>query len=182
MEYFKPAGEKARWKYLYELLLKIDDNGILTYQEMADALGLDVDADLQVIRVALYRAAKEYEEVNKRALEVVPNKGYRVVAPKEHLDLARRQHSRSSRALARGQSKVVNVDMAGMDPQTRHAFEVVAQGFAQQMDFNRRFENRLSRQEQLTAELVQQTASRTDAERDEIKERLARLERKILES
>lgn len=178
---FRPAGDKARWKYLYELLLKTKDDGILTYQEMAAALDLDAEADLASIRVALYRAAKEHEEVDKRALEVVPNKGYRVVAPKEHLELARKQHTRSSRALAKGQSKVVNVNMANMDPETRRAFEVVAQGFAAQMDFNRRAEERLFNQERITQELVQAT-ERTDAEREEIKERLARLEAKMLEN
>lgn len=179
MEHFKPAGERARWKYLYELLLATEDDGILTYQEMADALGLDVEADRQLLRVAFYRAAKEHEEVDKRAVKVIPNKGYRIVAPKEHLDLARKQHTRSSRALAKGQSKVVNVNMADMDPETRKAFEIMALGFAQQLDFNRRAERRLFQQEKITQELVQ-TSERSEEERREIRERVARLERRML--
>ena len=92
MEHFKPAGEQARWKYLYDLLKVTDEDQVLTYDEMAAALNLDPLEDRMSIRAALYRAAKELEEVDRRAVAVVPNRGYRVVRPKEHVELARRQH------------------------------------------------------------------------------------------
>lgn len=175
---FEPAGERARWKYLYELLCCTNDGDVVTYQEMADALEMDPEADRQAIRGAWYRAAKEHEEVDKRAVEVVPNRGYRIVAPKEHLELARKQQKRSSRALVKGQSKVVNVDLSKVDGQTRRAFEVVAQMMAAQMDFSRRAEKKLADHEELIGTLVE-AKERTDAERDEIKERLERLEAKL---
>lgn len=178
MSNFEPAGEKARWKYLYELLRNTNDGGIITYKEMADALGMDPEADRQSIRAAWYRAAKEHEEVDKRAVEVVPNKGYRIVAPKEHLELARKQQKRSGRALVKGQSKVVNVNLSNVDSETRRAFEVVAQMMAQQMDFSRRAEKKLTDHEQLLGTLVE-AKERTDAERDEIRERLERLEARL---
>jgi hypothetical protein len=175
---FDPAGAKARWKTIYELLKLTNDNGILTYREMGEALGLDPETDRGAIVQAVRRAAKEHEEVDKRAITAVPNKGYRIAAPKEHLDLARRQQKRSSKALVRGQSKVVNVNMSKLDPEARRAFEVVAQGFAQLMDFNRRFERRQQEHTEVIASLVE-TTQRSDAERDELKERLARVEEKL---
>jgi len=132
-----------------------NDDGVLTYKEMGEALGLDPVEDRGAIVSAVRRAAKEHEEVDKRAITVVPNRGYRIAAPREHLDLARRQQKRSSKALVRGQSKVVNVDMSKLDPEARRAFEVVAQGFAQLMDFNRRFERRQQEHTEVIQSLVE---------------------------
>lgn len=175
MDHFQPIGERARWLELYDLLTKTDTNGVVTYEEMGAALGLDPSGDRQAIRGALYRAAKEHEQVDKRAIVAVPNKGYRVVEPKEHLGLARRHQKRSSRALVRGHSKAVNVDMSKIEPETRKALEVVASVISMQMDFNRRAESKLDAHDRAIRSLVEAT-ERTEAERDEFRARLERLE------
>ncbi len=125
--------------------------------------------------MAMRRAAKEYEEVEKRAVESVPNVGYRIVRADEHLRLARTQQKRAGKSLARGHSKVVNVDFNEIDPETRKAFEVVARAFSMQMDFNKRFDTRQRRLEEVV-ESVSQRSERTEAELDALRQRLARLE------
>lgn len=179
MDYFKPAGAQARWRYLYDLLRLTDDNEILTYRHMAEVLGLHWEQDRGAIRVALCRAAEEHEKVDKRAIAVVPNRGYRIVAAKEHLDLAKRHQTRSTKALQRGQSKIVNVDMSKVqDPEVRKGFEVMAQIFAYQMDFSRRADEKLKKHGELIDSLVE-TTNRSEAERSQIAERVARLEKQL---
>jgi hypothetical protein len=172
---FEPAGERARWLVVYDLLAATETNGVVTYEAMAEALGLNPTADRTTLQNVMRRAAKEHETVDKRAVTAVPNVGYRVVEPQEHLGLARRQQTRSTRALKRGHSKAVNVDMSRIEPETRKALDMVASVIAMQMDFNRRAERKLTQHDQAIRSLTEAT-ERTEKERQEILDRLNRLE------
>lgn len=176
---FTPIGERARWKVVYEILAAAPMNGLVTYGELGNALGLDPDNHRNVIQQAVHRAARSHEELDKRAVDVVPGKGYRVVEPAEHIGLARRHQRKSTKALARGHSKAVNVDLNGLEPEVRAALEVIGHAFRLQMDFNRRFDVRQSKLEQTVRDIAdgQRTdRKRTDEEVAELRERLARLE------
>lgn len=172
---FEPVGESARWRVLYDLLRKRNDNDILTYAEMGEALDLDPVKNRHAIQMAFRRAAKEYEQVDQRAVDVLPNVGYRVVEPPEHLRLARRHQKRSRKELTKGQSKVTHVDLSGMDPETRRAFMVVGQAFAMQADMMRRMDVRQSRLEEAVASTVGKQ-ERSEEELAELRARLERLE------
>lgn len=175
MSPFRPAGDRARWRVVYDLLLSTKTGGVLTYEQIGAALDLDVDGDRHAIQMAMRRAAKEHEEADRRAIEAVPNAGYRVVEAPEHLRLARGQQKRAGKALARGQSKVVHVDLSGMEPQTRQAFEFVARAFAMQMDVIKRLNVGHSKLEQAVTNMSERT-ERTEQEIADLKARLARLE------
>ncbi len=177
MSPFEPAGETARWRVLYDLLTERTVGDILTYDVMAEALDLDAAEDRHTIQVAMRRAGKELEQEDKHAVESVTNVGYRIVEPEEHLRLARGQQKRSSRALARGHSKVVNVDLSNVDPEVRQAFQVVASAFAMQMEFNRRTDIRQKKLED-ALETVREKSTRTDEEVAALRERLERLEQR----
>lgn len=176
MNLFEPLGEQARWRVIYDLLTVLDVGQTLTYEEMATALELDPDKDRHALQMAVRRAARESEESDKRALEAVPNVGYRVVEPVEHLRLARGQQRRAAVALRSGHSKSVNVNFNGLDPEVRHAFQVVAQAFAMQMDFNRRLDVQQKRLSD-AVQAVSQDQQRSAQEITELRERLERLER-----
>ena len=171
----QPAGERARWRTVYDLLRKAATGEVITYERLAEALGLDAEADRHTIQMAVRRAAREHEVSDDRALDVIPNTGYVIVPAADHLRLARRHQKRADKSLARGHSKVVHVDMSGMEPDIRNAFEVMARAFALQMDFNKRFNVRQSRLEDAVNTMSERT-ERTEAEIAELKARLARLE------
>lgn len=175
MPNFVPLGIEARWRTVYEILQTAATDTIVSYEMLGGALGLDPDEDRHAIQMAMRRAAKEHEEVDKRAIDSVPNVGYRIVQPPEHIMLARRQQRRSTRALARGYSKAVNVDLDKLDPETHRVIEVIARGFAVQMDFNRRTDVRQSRLEEALAS-VSKRIDRTEEQNAELRARLERLE------
>lgn len=175
---FRPKGDRARWRVLYEHLRLLEQEEIFTYAYMGGALDLDPVTERMAIRAAFYRAAKELEEVDKRAVAPVPGHGYRVVAVEEQLTLARKQQKRSSKALMRGHSKVINADFNGVDPDTRRKFETVASIFAAQMDFNRRTEQQLSSLREVV-ESTGRTTERTAEQQRDILARMERLERKM---
>lgn len=172
---FEPVGETARWRVVYGLLRPLATGATLTYQAIGEALGLHPDDDRHTIQMAVRRASKESEREDLRALEAVPNVGYRIVEPEEHGRLAQGQQRRSSRALVSGHSKVVNVDVTGMDPEVRKAFGVMAQAFSMQMDFNRRMDVRQKRLES-AVNSIEERHDRSAGEVAELKERLERLE------
>lgn len=172
---FQPAGDRARWRILYDLLVCLDIGDILTYEAMGEALALHPEDDRHAIQMALRRAAKEHETEDNRALDSVPNEGYRVVLPGEHLSLARRQQKKSHKALERGHSKVIHVDLSGMEPDARKAFEVVAQAFAMQMDFNRRMDIRQQSLETAVTAVMKRN-EQTEEQVAELKRRLEVLE------
>lgn len=169
---FDPIGDKARWRIIYDLLVPLQVDDVLTYERIAKELDLDPEEDRHKVQMAVRRAAKEYETTNSRVLEVVPNLGYRVVHSEEHLQVARKYQKRSTRALERGQSKVVNVDFNGMDPEVRKAFEATAQGFNLMLDIQRRIYRRQGRLE----EALSATTERQDRTEADIAELRARLD------
>lgn len=175
MNTFQPLGQEARWRTVYEVLLRAETDSIVTYEELGAALNLDPIEDRHAIQMAMRRASKEHEEVDKRSTDAVPNVGYRIVKPAENLILARRQQKRSTRALARGYSKATNVDISKLEPETRHALEMVGRAFAVQMDFNRRTDVRQSRLEE-ALQSVAKRIDRTEEENAELRARLERLE------
>lgn len=169
---FTPKGDQARWRTIYALLSQMNVDDILTYQQMTEALDVD---DRHALQMAMRRAAKELEEVNKHAVEVVPNIGYKIVDAPAHLILAKRQQRRAGKALARGHSKVVNVDLSEVEPEVRSAFQVVAQAFSMQMEMNRRFDTRQRKLETAVREINEQTA-RSEEELAALRARIERLE------
>lgn len=181
MSPFRPSGERARWRILYEMLCSLNVDDTITYEEMGEEIGLDPAEQRHQIQMALRRAAREYEEVDKRALDVIPNVGYRVVRAPEHLRLADRHQRKAGRSLQRGHSKVVNVDFNLVDAETRRAFEVVGRAFALQMDFNRRMAYRQGQTEKALQAMSEHT-ERTDAEIADLRARLERLEQGMPEA
>lgn len=168
---FEPKDGIAQWQALYALLRAAAVDDVVTYVDLADA----IDADKASVQSAIRRAAHELETIDKRAITAVKNVGYRIVKPEEHLDIAKTHQRKSTRALERGHSTTTNVDMNGMEPDVRKAFETVAMAFSLQMEFNRRTDVRQSKlEDQLAA--IHPKVERTEAEVAELRERLAKLE------
>lgn len=137
---FQPVGPVARWKVVYDLIRPLEFGEVLTYEAMGEALGLDpeVKEDRHVIQMSARRALKELLNIDHRGSKAVPNVGYRVAQPVEHVGLATERNKRAGRQLVTGRNISTKVDLNGVDAQTRGALEQLAAGFARQMEINRR--------------------------------------------
>lgn len=176
---FEPIADRPRWRILYEdVLQSAEIDQVVTYVELASVLDTD---SRPAIQDAMRRAARELEEQDLRAIENVPRVGYRIVKPQEHLTLARKHQRKSSRALLRGNSKVVHVDMSAVPPEFRQAFEMVGRAFSIQMEVNRRLSVGHRQLQKAIADIDERLDSatkRTDAEVAELRARLAALEQR----
>jgi len=123
--------------------------------------------------MAVRRAAREHEVMDNRALDAVPNEGYRVVEAAAHMELAQRHQRKGQRSTLRALSKVEHVDLTGLDVAARRAFEVVAIAFKLQADINRKLD---IRQKTLERQ-VSAAMSAQDRTSDEVADLRARLEK-----
>ena len=174
---FEPIGDVARWRTLYEVLssAKVDD--VVTYADMAEALELDAERDRQAIRSAVTRAATELLEVDKHAIEAVPDKGYRIVKPAEHLVLAQRRSKKAERSIVKSRSHVVNVDFNDLEEGLRSTFETVGRVLGWQLSMMRQLDIRQRDLEDSLAS-VQATVEQTARDQKSHEERLAWLEQR----
>ena len=176
MSKFKPLGAHARWRIIYdELLVHADHGDVFTFAQIATVLNLDPIRDLGSIRSAVRRASEEFIDEKGRALVTERGVGYRVAEPSTHVVLAHRQQKRSANALERGHALAARVDLSNVEPAVRHALEMIASGFALQMDFNRRFDVRQRHLEE-ALETTRRQQTRTDEEVAKLRERLEQLE------
>jgi hypothetical protein len=175
---FQPLGTEARWRTLYGLLQQKGIGDVLTYEEMADALEMDPVSDRQALQVTFRRAAIQYEEDDRRAVDAVRGVGYRIVEPSEHLKLAKRHGKKAGNQLKLAYSKAVNVDLSGESSDVVKAFELVALGFAHQMEVNRRQAATNQRTQRALAN-ASIKIERTDDEVNALRERMEALEKRL---
>lgn len=175
MSPFIPAGDRARWRLVYDLLTEADVGDTVTYEAMGDALGLDPDKQRHLIQMAVRRAAREYLTVNLRALAPVPNVGYRVVEPSRQIEIAGQYQVKARRSIRRGKEQVTYVDLSGLDEATRQMFETMAWKFGQQDEAIRRLDVRQKRM-QRQVEAAMSAQEHTQEELAELRSRLEKLE------
>lgn len=138
-EQFKPVGERARWRMVYDLMRDAKIGETVTYDRMAKMLNLSSVNDRHALQMAARRAGLELERVDHRAADAVRNVGYRIVQPAEVLGLGRRRNRKAGKQIERGSITTAAVDLDAVDGPTRAALETLARGFAMQTEINRRF-------------------------------------------
>lgn len=175
---FEPIGAEPRWRIAYRLLTETEVGGIVTYDALAEAMGLDPASERALAQLAVRRALREYEKQDLHTAEAVRNVGYRVVDTNGHLMLARRHSRKAGTQHKLGKSKVENVDLSGAEPEVRKAFEVIAHAFAQQQQINRRILEKQARQDRALS-LVAQRTERTDEELAQMRKRIEDVENRL---
>jgi hypothetical protein len=175
MSPFQATGELARWRIIYDLLRETPVNEVLSYEALGDALGVDPIRDRPTIQGPMRRAKRELLQQDHHAIEVVRDKGYRVVDAVGHLRLARKQQGRAALAVREGHEVATRVDLTGADPGVRNLLEVVAAAFQRQADAIRSLDVR-QRNLETAVTAIRGENERTAEERTEILARLERLE------
>lgn len=163
-EAFRPIGERARWRMIYDLFKGAKIDTTITYEQMAKLLDLDAGQDRHALQMAARRAGLELERIDRRAVDAVRGVGYRVVQPTEILGLGTRRNRKAGKQIERGAITTAAVDLNEVDQPTRQALETLARGFAVQAEVNRRVLAKQRRQDDLINMLM---------------ERVERVERKL---
>jgi hypothetical protein len=186
-----PAGEKARWRILYDAMAGLTPGDTFTYEQMAGLL--DVDFRHATARGVMYAAARKAVEQlrqgEKKVFHIVRGQGYQFAPPEKVLEVARRHQARAVTEVEAGQQKIETIDLSRLDVTTARLFEATATAFARQASMMRRFDVRQTRLETAMAAVtatvettighVAETTTRvaaTEAEISQLRKRLAELE------
>jgi hypothetical protein len=150
---FQPVGEKPQWQMIYDGLTGLDIGDVITYERLADLLGVD---DFRLHRGAWTKAANRWGSEHKRAFAPVRNVGYRVVNATEHELLARGHHRKSKRSLTRGRRMLETADRSLLSEEDRHRFDQLEQTISRHSDLIRRLDARQGRTEMALSQAAQQ--------------------------
>lgn len=172
MSPFRPAGTRARWRVLYDLVRRVDVGDTLTYVAMADALDMHERRDRDKLQVAFRRAAEELLQEDSRAVEAIANVGYRVVQAREHLRLAEHHKTKAGNELVRGRDTLARVDRTGLNPSAQ---QMVLYAFSALSALVERVERTDLRQQRLE-EAMEETVQRQDRSTEELADLRARME------
>lgn len=148
---------------------------MVTYEEAGEALNLDPLGDRKAIHDAMRAAGKKLLAKDGRALRAVPDTGYRLAAPNEHITLARERKKRANTQMSTGLDVLSGTDLTGLSPEARDAVLAERSSFSRIVDFIVASDRRQQKTEAAVEEIKGQV-SRTAEETAEVKQRLARLE------
>ena len=109
---FAPKGDRPEWKIIYdELLANADFGTVISYRQLEELLSRPFEPN----RAPLYRARKELAEQRKRWLEAVPNVGYRVTSPEDHVRVSAGYKKRSRHQMGLAVKVLEATDLSRLD-------------------------------------------------------------------
>jgi hypothetical protein len=109
---FRPKGEQAEWRLLYDEFRKHSAGDVLSYGRLTEILGRDFLAN----RTPLHRAVKELEKTDHRTVVCERGAGYRIAAAAEHEHLVHVHSQRGRRQLRMAVAKARSADRTQLTP------------------------------------------------------------------
>lgn len=110
---------RSRPTIVIELLATLEPGDVASYKALAEVLELREPEDRVRIQAAVRAAIPRLEKGWSRTVDAIPNTGYRVVFPDEHVPLADRHASKAGRSTGRAVAKVRYVDLNKVSPGLR---------------------------------------------------------------
>jgi hypothetical protein len=118
---FKPKGEKAQWKKLYEFIIN-NNNGVGTVFNFTD-INEKLDIDIKTNRGPIYRTNKELLTNFNIMLKPIRNTGYKIATPPEQLKHGSFRELRAHRQLKKGILELTNLESKDLTDEQREFLE-----------------------------------------------------------
>ncbi|MEV0611169.1 hypothetical protein AB0I61_32970 [Polymorphospora rubra] len=187
----RPRRSVARWEVIYQALAKLQPGDLLSYQDMADLLGLDVRdlGEKQALLGAARKAADELRARERKVCTIVYGRGYQHARADQILALAHGHQARAVAEVEVAHSKIETIDLSQVEPTLARLIQATAAGFTRQATMMRQLDVRQARLETVMAAVqgtaqaaitqAQQTSTRVDATQTQLhalEQRIADLE------
>jgi hypothetical protein len=177
---FKPAGEVARWRVVYERFSREQANvgDTVTHVELGELLDLGPEHKhrLSTISGAVREAIRHLEEDQRRTLEPVPGVGYRVADIEGHVKRVIGQRLKHRRALVRSGRSVAAIDRNEIDsPELLQRVEAQQAVIDALMEADRRLTEKVARHDKMLGILSRESEARK-VDVETLRGRLSRLE------
>lgn len=126
MSPFSPKGSRALRVIVAEMTASADFGTVLTFAELAEALGMnDDEAGRAQVRQAVSAARPLVLQDHGRALVAVRGEGYRVALPGEMAGIAQDHRRRADRQISKALAVVDHADMTAATEEERRRFQAV---------------------------------------------------------
>jgi hypothetical protein len=143
MSPFKPQGEIAQWRIAYDAFKAAAVGDEITYARLGELLDIDAGHSRHRIQAAARRAAKKLLLSDDRAVETVPETGYRIVPAVRQIPMAGQQVERATRALEKGHDLSVHIRLDELSETEREVVRAMAAGFSQVAEWARQIGRRV---------------------------------------
>jgi hypothetical protein len=150
---FTPLREdgRPRWKVIFDMAVAADYGDTITYDEIAEELDTD---DRKIAYREAHKAVRHLWETEQRSLGVIPDVGYKVLRPDEHMDQAMGFKKQSRRKLGNAVAVMHSTNLAKLpDEATRGTFMQAAAMLVMSLRALHRHEEELARHEDMIAKL-----------------------------
>ncbi len=145
---FRPKGERAEWRLIYDHLVECAIGEVVTADALGEVLGRDFDHEGSQRR-PIYRAIEELQKMHQRTLLAVPGKGYQIVAGGEHIEVVVSHGRRTRLAAGRTARKAATVDRALLDHEQSKRIDAIQLNMEQIEERARLRDARIERLERL---------------------------------
>lgn len=150
---FKPVGEIAQWRMVYDEFRKTEVGETISYEDLATLLGVDAEVDRPRVQAAARLAARHLLELDDRAVETVPRVGYRIAPAVRQIPMAGHQVDRAGRALDKGKQLTTHVRLDELSEPERQIVHGMALMFAQVGEWARQINRRVDSHEDRLADV-----------------------------
>lgn len=177
---FRPVGEKSRRQLVVDLISGLEPDTIVTYEEIAEAIGVTWPRDREILHSTVGAARSDLANDFHQALASVRTVGYRVIRPEEHVDEAGRLQRKAGKTIALAKTTVDTVNLAALTPEQRKLAMAAAAVLGYQADQIRRMDLRQKGLEKVlgsVTEKVDEVVAATTEHQDRLAELEARLRR-----
>lgn len=164
---FKPKGDTAQWRIVYDLFTRTPVDQILTYESLGEALDIDPVTGRARIQAAARAASKHLLAQDNRAVEVITDTGYRLVHASRQIPLAGKHVTKASNALDRGRSLTSHVRLDELSETERQVVHSMSIGFSQVAEWARQITGRVESHEGRLADIEAELARIKDQKADQ---------------
>ena len=176
---FKPKGEKPEWYILYKLFRDEPFDTIIPYQVLASAIGLDwsdFKHQRKLSRIVSGKVMYELLKRKKKNVEAIDNVGYRIVFPKEQIDLAKKHQLKARRQLFKTRNNVKHIDHNYLTEEERTIATTAVILVESQIHFNDRVSVRRREQDKALNSL-HKSVDLSEEQKEHIKKQKERLKK-----
>lgn len=150
---FAPRGEVAQWAVVYRMFQATEIDAVITYDQLAEALDMDSATDRHRIQAAARKAAEKFLHIDDRAVETIPDVGYRLATAERQIPLAGAQVERATRSLEKGKDLTVHVRLEELSEEGRQIIHAMSIGFSAVAEYTRQISRRMEDHEGRLADI-----------------------------
>lgn len=153
MSPFKPKGETAQWRIVYDIFRSTPEGATVTYDQLAEPLAMDPRRDRHRIQAAARKAATHLLEKDNRAIEVHTETGYVMVPANRQIHMAGKQIERATHHLDRGKDLTTFIQVDDLNDRERGIVQAMLLGFSQVGEYTRQLGGRVDSHEGRLADI-----------------------------